>query len=74
MRTRRNLPILVVRIEQAHAQAMRHIDCDEARWQEMRRDILVGLRGGEAGGALLRDGREPMIGGDDDVGRGVEAK
>ncbi len=69
-----NAGVLVVWVVQRQVQRLRQIDSHEAERQEILRRILVRYLCRRAGLALLRDRREAVIGGDDDVGRRGEAE
>ena len=65
--------VLVVGVEQRQVQRLRQIDGNEAHRQEILRRVFVGDFCRGAGLAFLRDRRETVVGGDDDVGRRGEA-
>ncbi len=67
-----DLRILVVGVEQRQVERFRKVERQEAHRQEILRRVVIADLDGGAGLALLGDGREAMIGRDDDVGRGGE--
>ena len=70
---RRDDGVLGIGIVEIGAERMGEVEREEARRQLVGRHVLVGLGRRPARGALLGDGGEAVVGGDDHVGRGVEA-